>query len=79
MAHVDTYLFPCRGKDATSQVNELFSCLSGVKFGQVWLDIETNPSDGCGWGTDYSSNCDYIGEMLRAVESHGVRPGVYAR
>jgi len=44
-----------------------------------WLDIETNTSPNCGWSSDLASNCEYIGELLSAIESHGIKPGVYAR
>ena len=43
------------------------------------MDIETNPSRGCEWGGDLARNCEYIGELLKAAESHGIKPGVYAR
>lgn len=79
MADVDVYLFPCRSKSAADQVSGVVSGMSGAKFGQIWMDIETNPSGGCEWSSDLSSNCDYIGELLAATETHGIRPGVYAR
>lgn len=44
-----------------------------------WIDVETNPSSGCGWGSNLAQNCAYIGQLLDAVKSHGIKPGVYAR
>lgn len=44
-----------------------------------WIDVETNPSRGCGWGSNLAQNCAYIGQLLDAVKSHGIKPGVYAR
>ena len=35
----EIYMFPCRGKDATSQVNALFMGISGNLFSTVWIDI----------------------------------------
>ncbi|KAA0166630.1 hypothetical protein FNF31_01408 [Cafeteria roenbergensis] len=78
MDDVDVYLFPCAGKSAADQVAGTVSGMSGVKFGQIWMDIETNPSPGCGWGSDLARNCEYIGELLQAAEAHGIKPGVYA-
>lgn len=50
-AHVDGYAFPCAGQSAAAQMNALVADLSknGVKYGMLWLDIETNPSPACGW------------------------------
>ena len=35
-----------------------------ASYGMVWLDIEKNPSRGCGWGTNYASNCQYVRELV---------------
>jgi len=75
---VDVYLFPCAGKSASSQVTDMIASLQkgGVtNFGTIWLDIETNPSSGCGWPSSTSSNCDYIKELIAAAGSTPV--GVY--
>ena len=47
-------------------------------YGMIWLDIEINPSGGCGWGTDYTANCNYVNELISAVKSHGKKAGVYS-
>ena len=76
---VDVYMFPCRGKSATSQVASLVSELSGHNYGHIWLDIETNPSSGCSWESHtHATNCDYLGELVSAVRSHSKEPGIYA-
>lgn len=77
--YIDTYMFPCRGKSATAQVNELFSSVSSSLYGMVWLDIETNPSTGCSWaGHDAASNCAYVTELVNAIKAKGKNPGIYA-
>ena len=134
--YVDVYMFPCRGKSATDQVNQLMSSLginsaavleepiidqpsdqpsargmsagvvsdsyevngyhestfaewraanvvedgesNGANFGMVWLDVEINPSSGCSWTSySWSSNCDYLNQLISAVKSHGKAVGVY--
>jgi hypothetical protein len=139
----DVYLFPCRGKSASSQVDTMMADLKsglegkpvnftlpsgdvivargmsagytaeekanqvwldrknklvvnltelnkprevpewrkgqeGASYGMVWMDIEVNPSSGCGWGTSYSSNCDYLQQLIEAVIANGGKPGVYS-
>jgi len=45
----DTYMFPCRGKNATAQVNEMVDNIPRDLYDRIWVDIETNPSAGCTW------------------------------
>jgi hypothetical protein len=78
MSSVDVYLFPCAGQDGPSQVTGLISFLQGSKYGSIWLDIETNPSSGCGWSSDLSSNCNYIQGMIQQGKTSGKKIGVYA-
>jgi GH25 family lysozyme M1 (1,4-beta-N-acetylmuramidase) len=72
----------CAGQDAASQVTSMYNYLDSYnatdKYGQIWMDIETNPSDGCGWSDDQDSNCAFIGQLLAASESVGKKPGIYA-
>lgn len=56
----DIYMFPCRSKSATAQVDQMISGISGHLYGRVWIDVETNPSPGCGWGSDHAANCKYV-------------------
>jgi hypothetical protein len=46
ITHADTYLFPCAGLGAASQVKWFVGNLtqSGTKYGMIWLDIEQNVS-----------------------------------
>ena len=57
----DVYLFPCRSKSATAQVDQMFAGISANLFGMVWIDVETNTSPGCSWsGHDGASNCQFL-------------------
>ena len=51
MDHVDVYLFPCRSKSASAQVHEMVNYLISYNatYGMIWIDLETNPSPGCGY------------------------------
>ena len=77
--NVDVYLFPCRGKSAADQVSQMVSGLGSANYGMIWLDVETNPSSGCSWSSfSAASNCQYLGELVNAIKSHGKVPGIYA-
>ena len=73
----DIYMFPCRGKSSTSQVDQMMAAISSSSYGMVWIDVETNPSSGCGWGKDYTANCNYLAELISRIKQHGKVPGVY--
>ena len=51
---------------------------AGAAYSRVWLDIEQNPSAGCGWSTDLAQNCAFIAELVRACVDTGVACGIYA-
>ena len=36
-------------------------------YGRIWVDVETNPQEGCGWGSDVGSNCDFIKNMVNEI------------
>ena len=74
----DVYHFPCRGKDAKAQVKEDVDYVGKDNFDTLWFDIETNPSSGCGWSGDHSSNCAFLKDMIDEGKSLGVKVGVYA-
>jgi hypothetical protein len=74
----DIYMFPCRGKSATAQVDQMVAAISNNLYGMVWVDVETNPSTGCGWGTDHTGNCNFLTEIVNRVKSHGKAVGIYA-
>lgn len=75
----DVYMFPCRGKSATSQVDEMVSKIPANLYGTIWVDVETNPSSGCSWsGHDSASNCQFLTEIVNRIKSHGKTAGIYA-
>lgn len=48
-------------------------------YGTVWLDVETNPSSGCGWSTsDYTGNCNFLTDLVSTFQSKGKLVGIYA-
>lgn len=74
----DIYMFPCRGKSASAQVDQMVAAISANLYGMVWIDVETNPSPGCGWGTDYNGNCAFLTEVINRIKYHGKKPAIYA-
>lgn len=75
----DIYMFPCRGKSATAQVDEMMSGISANLYGMIWIDVETNPSSGCSWsGHDSSSNCQFLTDVVNRVKSKGKEVGIYS-
>ncbi len=75
----DTYMFPCRGKSGSAQVDEMFGAIPRNLYGMIWIDVETNPSPGCSWtGHDAASNCAFLTEIINRIKSKGVNPGIYA-
>ena len=76
--NTDVYLFPCRSKNPASQVSEMMGGIPSNLYGMIWLDIETNPSTGCGWSNDHNSNCVFLTELTNAVKAKGKKVGIYA-
>jgi GH25 family lysozyme M1 (1,4-beta-N-acetylmuramidase) len=75
----DVYMFPCRGKNATAQADELVAGISATLYETIWIDVETNPSPGCSWsGHDSNSNCEFLMETISALKAKGKKVGVYA-
>lgn len=75
----DIYMFPCRGKNATVQVNEMLSAIPSALYDRVWIDVETNPTSGCSWNDHTSSsNCDFIMEIIDALHKKKKNVGIYA-
>lgn len=60
-ANIGVYMFPCFSaqKPAANQISEMLSNLTNVKYSSIWIDMETNTSPGCGWGTNYDENCQF--------------------
>ena len=71
----DIYMFPCRGKSATAQVDEMMNGIPGNLYGMIWLDVETNPSSGCGWTGD---NCGFLTEIINRIIARGKVPAIYS-
>lgn len=75
----EVYMFPCRGKNATSQINELIAGISSTLYTTIWIDVETNPSSGCSWsGHDAASNCNFVTETINAIKAKGKSAGIYS-
>ena len=76
---MDVYLFPCASKSATSQAQDMVKKLSSSSWNSAWIDIETNPSTGCGWSTkDLTSNCHFLQEMIESLTATGTAVGIYS-
>jgi len=56
MPYVDVYMFPCRGKSATDQVNQMFSCLGNgdASVTEVPDDVISAKGMSAGRSSDYS-------------------------
>lgn len=75
----DTYMFPCRGKNATAQANEISDNIPRDLYDTIWVDVETNPSPGCSWSSfDGASNCLFMLELIQALKAKNVKVGIYA-
>jgi hypothetical protein len=74
----DIYMFPCRGKSASAQVDQMMAAIPANLYGMIWIDVETNPSSGCGWGADHAGNCNFLTETINRIKSHGKVPAIYA-
>ena len=71
-------MFPCRGKSAVQQANELVDSVY-QSYGMIWIDVEINPSSGCSWYSySSSSNCDFVLELIDALEARGKKVGIYS-
>jgi GH25 family lysozyme M1 (1,4-beta-N-acetylmuramidase) len=74
----EVYMFPCRGKNATSQVNELIAGISSNLYSNIWIEVENNPSPGCSWtGYDRTSNCNFVTEAINAIKAQGKYAGIF--
>lgn len=79
---VGVYMFPCYSttKTAEGQVQEMIAQLKDYsgKYSSIWLDMETNPSPGCGWSTNYEDNCAFTSKLVNAARASGKIVGIYA-
>ncbi|CAD8185212.1 unnamed protein product [Paramecium pentaurelia] len=83
----DAYFFPCKGKiTAAQQVSDFISALGSEEeystnglYGTIWLDVETNPSTGCGWSSsDYTGNCNFLNDLITNFKNKGKLVGIYS-
>ena len=74
----DIYHFPCAMHDAYAQVKADLDHVGRGNFGQMWFDIEHNPSPGCEWSRDKAANCRFVGDLISAAESLNITAAVYA-
>jgi len=47
-------------------------------YGTIWIDVEYNPSDGCGWDDDINVNCNFLSELVNALGNYGKLVGIYS-
>ena len=74
----DVYHFPCMGKiSAAQQIADNHRQVAG-QYGMMWVDVETNPSSGCGFSGNHDANCNFIRDLLQAGSSLGIKMGVYS-
>ena len=85
MKKVDIYIFPCVRECATDtlsisprqQIRDMMNYLTGVQFGNVYLDIEG------GWWynaffDDVTKNQNFVREMVDEIIRYGHTPGFYS-
>jgi GH25 family lysozyme M1 (1,4-beta-N-acetylmuramidase) len=73
-------MFPCYSQQKTpeSQVDEMVKQLGGTHYSSIWIDMETNPSTGCGWSTDFDANCAFTERVINSAKKSGKTVGIYA-
>ncbi|KRX01186.1 Glycoside hydrolase, superfamily [Pseudocohnilembus persalinus] len=73
----DAYHFPCVNKvSATQQANDSYNALHSV-VGTFWIDVESNPSSGCGWTSNINTNCQFLKDLVNAYKAKGALVGIY--
>lgn len=75
----DVYMFPCRGKNAATQADQLIDGIPANLYTNIWIDVENNPSPGCSWASfDTASNCKFLADIITRFRSYGKSVGVYS-
>lgn len=74
----DIYHFPCNSVAASTQVSTVVNGISSSLYGTVWIDVESNPSSGCGWSSNVTTNCNFLSELVTAYKNAGRLVGIYA-
>jgi len=59
-----------------TQVDQIVNYLGNLP-GIYWIDIETNPSPGCGW-QDANTNCGFLHNLVSDFQAKGVKVAIYA-
>ena len=74
----DVYHFPCYGKvSASKQMTDSYNGVKGM-FGMMWLDMESNPSPGCGFSANYANNCQFLKDLIATGNKLGIKMGIYS-
>lgn len=56
-----------------------FDSVFGSEYGTVWIDVESNPSTGCGWSsTDHTGNCQFLQDIVSQFTAKKRLVGIYA-
>jgi GH25 family lysozyme M1 (1,4-beta-N-acetylmuramidase) len=72
------YMFPCRSKNPQTQVDDLIKGVNVTLYDKIWIDVEINPSPGCGWSSNGKSNCDFLNSILNRIAFHNKTAAIYA-
>ncbi|KAL4463519.1 hypothetical protein ABPG72_014922 [Tetrahymena utriculariae] len=74
----DIYHFPYVGKVSIADQVQATVNTFGSLYGTVYIDVETNPSSGCGRTSNISTNCQFLKDIVAAYKSHGKLQGIYS-
>ena len=75
------YVQPCGGADGKQQIQNLFNGLSADEqklFSRVWINVETNPNNGCTLSKTQSDNCKLVNDMVTQIKAQGKLAGIYS-
>ena len=75
----DIYMGSCRGRDATTQANDMMDSIPANLYNKVWITVQKNQNQGCDWGSFPSAgNCEYLKQLLAAVKARGKEVGIFS-
>lgn len=75
----DIYMGSCRGRDATTQANDMLDSLPSNLYNKVWIVVQKNKNQGCDWGSYAAAgNCEYLKQILAAVKARGKEVGIFS-
>lgn len=75
----DNFLTFTETKETSEQMTYVFPDIPNSLYGTIWIDVEDNPSAGCGWSaTDFESNCSTLRELVSGFKARGKVVGIYA-